>query len=152
MIIDVKPDKYDRVIFTADTPEKDPCKTGGESWVLQLNLLNGGEPAIDVFDVNENNAFNSDDRVDGKIAVGLRLHVGISSEMMSVYNPKKGELVIVIGGSDVGGNVDKNQDGLISAEESAADIDKDNEIDPQNIKTPTAKARPPELIYWQQVL
>ena len=152
LVIDVKPDKYDRILFTTDAPEKDPCKTGGESWLMQLSLLDGGVPAIDVFDVSKDSQFNSSDRLGGQIAVAKKLRVGISSEMLSLYDPK-GKYIIVIGGSDVGStDLDKNGDGTIDASEQAADRDGDGTIDAEPIVTPGPSSEAPVRIYWQQLL
>lgn len=53
----------DRAIFSTFTPLSDPCLSGGESWILALNLYTGGSLDYSVFDVNKDRYFNKFDMI-----------------------------------------------------------------------------------------
>lgn len=53
----------DRVLFSTFTPLSDPCLSGGESWIIGINVLTGGRLDATVFDVNGDRVFNYEDRI-----------------------------------------------------------------------------------------
>lgn len=71
--------RYDRVIFVTVIPAVDPCVPGGESWVMELDLVTGGRTTISSFDFNFDSQFNTSDFLaSGKTASGVKSTVGIS--------------------------------------------------------------------------
>jgi type IV pilus assembly protein PilY1 len=79
--------RSDRVIFTTLLPSDSPCDFGGSSWLMELDLENGGRLPATPFDVNDDDVFSildyydPDPTIDGdEIAVGGRkFKVGIIS-------------------------------------------------------------------------
>lgn len=63
LVIDQTPDTFDRVLFTTVIPSGDPCKQGGTGWLMELNVLTGGQPGIPVLDFNSDGDFDRDDVV-----------------------------------------------------------------------------------------
>jgi type IV pilus assembly protein PilY1 len=55
--------RSDRVIFPTLIPAEDPCEAGGTSWLMEVELYNGGQLNYEVFDVNNDGAIDSDDSV-----------------------------------------------------------------------------------------
>lgn len=53
----------DRVLFSTFTPLTDPCLSGGESWIIGINVLTGGRLDATVFDVNGDRVFNYEDQI-----------------------------------------------------------------------------------------
>lgn len=53
----------DRVIFPTLIPDADPCAFGGNSWLMELEMENGGRLSYSVFDLDEDDDFNEDDFV-----------------------------------------------------------------------------------------
>lgn len=77
--------RFGRFIATTLIPSSTPCKSGGESWVMELDYLTGGRLDSSPFDVNGNGNFNDDQQtitVEGEsenVAVGgLLLDIGIA--------------------------------------------------------------------------
>ena len=70
--------KGDRVIFVTLIPSTDPCVPGGDSWLMELDTLTGGAPADSVFDLNNDNVFDSSDYVNSNVVSGMKSTVGIS--------------------------------------------------------------------------
>ncbi len=63
--VDVNPIIRDgRFVFVTRTPSSDPCSAGGESWLMELNYLNGGYLDTTPFDVNNDGVLDSDDYID----------------------------------------------------------------------------------------
>ncbi|MFC3907874.1 pilus assembly protein [Legionella dresdenensis] len=52
-----------KLIFSTIIPTSDPCDYGGESWLMELNALNGSRLNYNVFDMNRDGAFNESDSV-----------------------------------------------------------------------------------------
>jgi len=64
--------RSDRVIFTSMTPSRDPCKAGGTSWVMALNLSSGSRLNYTYFDTNNDGSLSEADNItigDEKIPV-----------------------------------------------------------------------------------
>lgn len=53
----------DRVLFSTFTPLSDPCLSGGESFILGINVLTGGRLDAAIFDVNGDTVFNDGDKI-----------------------------------------------------------------------------------------
>jgi len=53
-----------RIIFVTITPESDVCKSGGSSWLMELNALNGARLGSPPFDNTSDGVFNIDDYID----------------------------------------------------------------------------------------
>lgn len=53
----------DRALFTTFIPRSDPCLSGGESWLLGVDVLSGGRLTDSLFDVNKDRYFDSTDAV-----------------------------------------------------------------------------------------
>lgn len=71
--------KAGRVIFVTLIPATDPCLPGGDSWLMELDLLEGGGSVPSAFDFNNDNKFDNDDLLDsGRTASGLKSTVGIT--------------------------------------------------------------------------
>lgn len=74
--------KYDRAIFTTTIPKSDPCQSGGSTWLNEVDLLTGGAPTTPSFDLNNDDKFDDNDKVeiDGikYIVTGLESTVGIA--------------------------------------------------------------------------
>jgi type IV pilus assembly protein PilY1 len=60
----------DMVIFSSIIPSTDPCTPGGTSWLMALNLINGGEVNRALFDLDNDGEFDS--VVDGQSYTALR--------------------------------------------------------------------------------
>ena len=65
-----------RVIFVTLIPNNDPCKTGGDSWLMEFNL-SGGQPPSPVFDINADQTFDDSDKLSGHVPTGIKSIVGI---------------------------------------------------------------------------
>jgi type IV pilus assembly protein PilY1 len=50
------------LLVVANTPDTDPCSSGGRSRLFGLDPINGGSPAFGVFDANGSGTINSADR------------------------------------------------------------------------------------------
>ncbi|MEH6576688.1 MAG: PilC/PilY family type IV pilus protein [Amphritea sp.] len=56
--------RHGRVIFVTTVPGTDPCSVGGgSSWLMELDQETGGLPGINLFDLNNDGIFNSEDSV-----------------------------------------------------------------------------------------
>lgn len=55
--------RHGRVIFTTLIPSDDPCKFGGDSFIMELAASSGGRLDYSAFDLNDDNLFNSADYV-----------------------------------------------------------------------------------------
>ncbi|KTT53445.1 hypothetical protein NS337_13555 [Pseudomonas oryzihabitans] len=49
------------LVFTTMTPNSDPCGGGGTSWIMTLNVLNGGTLNFSFFDYNGDGTFDQGD-------------------------------------------------------------------------------------------
>ena len=59
--------RRERVRFTSLRPDNDPCSGGREGFIFDVDLADGGRTDRSVFDINNDNLFNVDDLVDGKM-------------------------------------------------------------------------------------
>lgn len=100
----------DRVIFTTLIPDPDPCAFGGDSWLMELDMEDGGRLEYTVFDLNEDTKFDDKEfvnigTVDDPIWVpvsGIKTGCGISGTPA------------VISGVDPTGSGDDNEVKVIS--------------------------------------
>ena len=70
---------YDRVVFSTLLPSSDPCQPGGTSWVMELSAMTGGGTTDSVFDLNNDDTFDSNDNLaSGVAASGVKSSVGIT--------------------------------------------------------------------------
>lgn len=82
-----------RLIFTTLIPESDPCKYGGDSWLMELNPETGGRLSFTPFDVNGSGTFSSADFLTGGSVTapapvgGRKLTGGIAGTPAIMYNP-----------------------------------------------------------------
>ncbi|TBU92953.1 pilus assembly protein [Phytopseudomonas dryadis] len=53
--------RSDRVTFTTMTPSADPCKSGGTSWIMALNLSSGSRLNYTYFDTNKDGSLSDSD-------------------------------------------------------------------------------------------
>lgn len=56
-----------RVRFTSMTPSSDPCAAGRVGFIFDLDLFSGGSTEVAVFDLNDDQLFNVQDLIDGKM-------------------------------------------------------------------------------------
>ena len=71
------------VIFTTVIPETNPCSGGGRSWVMELNVLNGGRLDEAPFDLNNDGKFDNADMIPVIDANGDTIYIppsGLASE------------------------------------------------------------------------
>lgn len=72
-----------RILFTTVIPSDDPCRNGGDGWLMELNAYNGGRLATSPFDVNGDGTFSSADFIAGgsgsNVAAGGKKFSGIPS-------------------------------------------------------------------------
>ena len=53
-----------RVIFTTLIPTEDPCRAGGESWLMEFNAATGSRLDMSPFDLNQDGSFTTADYVE----------------------------------------------------------------------------------------
>jgi type IV pilus assembly protein PilY1 len=68
---------YDRVIFTSLVPSTDPCKSGGDGYLTELDALTGAAPSGSVFDFNNDQKFDSSDNASFGVVSKVQSPVGI---------------------------------------------------------------------------
>lgn len=52
-----------RVVFATMIPSSDPCKAGGDSWIMEMDALSGARLTYSVFDVNNDRLFDEKDYI-----------------------------------------------------------------------------------------
>ncbi|TCO76305.1 pilus assembly protein [Chromatocurvus halotolerans] len=57
----------ERVRFTSMTPSNDPCSAGRVGFIFDLDIATGGATEESVFDINDDQFFNVQDLIDGKM-------------------------------------------------------------------------------------
>ena len=67
-----------RIIFTTLIPNSDPCGFGGDSWLMELDALQGSPLPYSPFDLNQDGEFNIGDFVEITLADGARVMVPVS--------------------------------------------------------------------------
>ena len=70
--------KHDRIIFVTLIPSTDPCRSGGDSWLMELDMVTGSSTAISAFDFNGDRNFDASDLlISGNASSGIKSTVGI---------------------------------------------------------------------------
>jgi type IV pilus assembly protein PilY1 len=72
--------KEDRVIFLTAIPTDDVCKAGGDSWLMELDLISGARTGKSAFDVNGDNKFDEDDELSSMTLSGVKSPDGMGKE------------------------------------------------------------------------
>lgn len=62
-VIDPPVLRTDRVVFTTLIPNDDECSTGGVSWLMELEYLDGGRLPYSVFDLDDDERFDASDYI-----------------------------------------------------------------------------------------
>ncbi|MCH8531184.1 MAG: hypothetical protein LAT65_10035 [Saccharospirillum sp.] len=97
----------DRVIFPTLIPAEDMCAFGGDSWLMELNMFNGGRLNYPVFDIDGDGSFDDNDlvevEIDGETVLvppsGLGSEIGIISTpaVIEGVGPGEDEVKIISG-------------------------------------------------------
>ena len=66
------------VIFTTLIPDANPCKPGGTSWVMEMNVLSGSRLDVPPFDLNNDGQFTSADNLIPITVGGVTIYVSAS--------------------------------------------------------------------------
>jgi type IV pilus assembly protein PilY1 len=80
------------VFFNTMIPETDVCSQGGDSWLMAVSLVNGGEPPFTVLDVNGDGVWDASDMAGGAHVSGYK-RAGIATE--SKFLPGSGKVIRV---------------------------------------------------------
>jgi type IV pilus assembly protein PilY1 len=89
--------RNDRVIFATLIPDTDPCLSGGSSWLMELDALNGSRLTFSPFDLNGDGKFDPQDLVTVTLpngttqelpAGGVQSTVGITPEPGILASPQ----------------------------------------------------------------
>lgn len=67
------------VVFTTLIPDQDPCSSGGSSWIMELNALDGSRLATTPFDLNNDGQFTDADNVTVTLPDGTTISVPVSA-------------------------------------------------------------------------
>ncbi|MBS0289909.1 MAG: hypothetical protein JSS07_07755 [Proteobacteria bacterium] len=108
--------RNNNVIFATLTPSTNPCVPGGSSWLMELNLANGGTPNAPPFDANNDGIFSSADyltlTISGKTytqaPAGVQSSVGMTGTPAVFLAPDKKSETKVLSGSQGLGSVSEN--------------------------------------------
>jgi type IV pilus assembly protein PilY1 len=91
--------RADRIIFTTVIPSDNPCTPGGAGWLMELNVVNGGQ-FTDTFDLNGDGVINAADRITaGGKSVGA---AGVQSTSTTAGAPSMPYIVNNLPGSLTG--------------------------------------------------
>lgn len=104
------------VIFTTLIPNADVCSFGGSSWLMELNAENGGQPTLNIFDINNDGQFTNADYIDIGTngnhvyvpAAGQKSTVGMTGTPAIMLAPDKKSETKVLSGSQGIGTVQEN--------------------------------------------
>lgn len=90
--------RHGRVIFVTMIPSDDPCKEGGDSWLMELNAESGDQPDQSVFDFNLDDTFDYVTLANGDkvVASGVKSTVGII-DIPAVVTKETSEIKIAFG-------------------------------------------------------
>lgn len=103
--------RQDRVRFTTLIPDPDPCGTSRGGFVMDIDLLTGGQTGYDVFDLNGDGKFDQQDRelTDDRIVSGIG---GSQGEELTVVRSADGGIDYLYGGRNLI-VISKNEAGAI---------------------------------------
>lgn len=65
-------DFSDRVIFTTQIPNDDPCEQGVSGWIMEIDPFSGARTDYSVFDMNNDSYFDAADHHGGTVVSGRR--------------------------------------------------------------------------------
>jgi len=86
--------RNNRVIFVTLIPDEDPCSSGGDGWIMELNADSGSRLPTSPFDVNGDGLIDSDDFVnysnEDTIISGVKSRSGIVAKQGILNNPSGG--------------------------------------------------------------
>ena len=75
----------DRVIFTTEIPNDDPCSNGATGWLMEVDPFSGGRTDFSVFDMNADGYFNTSDQkggAEGTVVSGRRTPGGATPAVL----------------------------------------------------------------------
>ena len=95
----------DRVIFATLIPDEDPCAYGGDSWLMEVSLEDGGRLDYTVFDYNKDEEFDTQDYInigtpENPIMVpgsGINEGIGIFNTPAVITGVGKDEVKVISG-------------------------------------------------------
>lgn len=88
--------EFPRVLYTTLIPESaSTCSVGGDSWLMEVSVQNGGLLETQVFDTNGDGVIDQDD----VIVAGMHPGVGILPQPAIIQDPAKEQLYKITSGS-----------------------------------------------------
>lgn len=82
----------DRIIFTSIIPDDDPCNSGGDSWIMELDPSSGGRTLFSVFDLNKDRAYDKGDYGQNTPVNGRKIPGGLVKKVAVVGDNKYASL------------------------------------------------------------
>jgi type IV pilus assembly protein PilY1 len=90
----------DRMLFTTLIPPDSPCPFGSTGFLMEVNIVNGGPPPVPVFDINQDNFFDTNDNsTSGGIIAGVNPGVGLLPQPGILVDPDSGIILKVEAGT-----------------------------------------------------
>lgn len=77
---------YPTLLVASIIPESTQCSSTGRGYLNALDPFSGGSLPGNIFDVNNDNAFNNSDMLDGNVVGSIDLGVGMGTEAIVVGN------------------------------------------------------------------
>lgn len=77
-----------RVVFTTLLPKDatSPCNSGGDGWLMELDVYSGGHPSSPVFDANNDGVVNKADKLKVTLADGSTIYISPPGGMKFDYD------------------------------------------------------------------
>ncbi|MFQ6024230.1 MAG: pilus assembly protein, partial [Acidiferrobacterales bacterium] len=127
----------DRMLFTTLIPLESPCDFGGTGFLMELSIVDGGPPPESVFDITDDDFFDTNDLSDrGLVVVGVNPDIGILPQ----------PAVLAGGGSGAGGGGGGGECFYAKIEAGTKDVDAGAVIKNKCPDTPLANRRS-----WRQL-
>lgn len=137
----------DRVLFVTNTPSADPCSRGGTTWLMELDLYNGGRTASSVYDFNKDNGgtvYDEKDMIDTNgDGIGDTAATGVA--LASGYG-LTGEPLLL---ETTDGNIVKEFSGSTGSSGTAGGPLQKGYKPPEEEEEPTTITK--ERVYWKQI-
>ncbi len=90
----------DRMLFTTLIPLDAPCDFGGTGFLMEISVVNGGPPLAPVFDLNEDDFFDTNDNsTSGGIVAGVNPDVGLLPQPAVLVDPETGIIFKTVAGT-----------------------------------------------------
>ena len=90
----------DRMLFTTLIPLDAPCAFGGTGFLMEINIVNGGPPTGPVFDLNQDDFFDTNDNsASGGIVAGVNPDVGLVPQPAILVDPDSGIILKIEAGT-----------------------------------------------------